>query len=160
MFKRSFIYLFTCTTVPLTSVYNTLSGKKSRGKVIKLLASDKIFPRLSFSRPVFFCDLFLRDKISSQFFLKLLLVLLFPIYLQNLLLPCFFWCTLFIVVGQSSFNKIFEMRVKVKLKLKVKLVKEKWRIWKISRVKGTNVSELTNFFFDENFPRLFFPDKV
>ena len=154
MFKRSFIYLFTCTTVPLTSVYNTLSGKKSRGKVIKLLASDKIFPRLSFSRPVFFCDLFLRDKISSQFFLKLLLVLLFPIYLQNLLLPCFFWCTLFIVVGQSSFNKIFKMQVKVKL------VGEKWRIWKISRVKVTNVSELTNFFLDENFPRLFFPNKV
>ena len=152
MLKRSFIYLFTWTTVSLTSVYNTLSGKISRGKVTKLLASDKIFPRLSFSRPVF-----LPDKKSSQFFLKLLLLLLlllFPIYLQNLLLPCFFWCTLFIVVGQSSFNKIFKMQVKVKL------VGEKWRIWKISRVKVTNVSELTNFFLDENFPRLFFPDKV
>ena len=159
MLQRSFIYLFTCTTVSLTSVYNTLSGKKSRGKVTKLLASDKIFPRLSFSRPVFFRDCFLPDKKSSQFFLKLLLLLLlllllFPIYLQNLLLPCFFWCTLFIVVGESSFNKIFKMQVKVKL------VGEKWRIWKISRVKVTNISELTNFFLDENFPRLFFPDKV
>ena len=84
-----FVYLF---TVPLTSMYNTLSGKKSWGKVTKFLASDKIFLQLSFSRPVFFPDFFSPDKKSSQFFFKLLLILLllFPIILQNLLLPCFF----------------------------------------------------------------------
>ena len=84
-----FVYLF---TVPLTSMYNTLPGKKSWGKVTKFLASDKIFLQLSFSRPVFFPDFFSPDKKSSQFFFKLLLILLllFPIILQNLLLPCFF----------------------------------------------------------------------
>ena len=91
MLKRSFIYLFTCWTVPLTSMYNTLSGEKSWGKVTKFLASDKIFPQLSFPQPVFFPDFFSPDKKSSQFFPKLLLLLLlFSIYLQNLLLPCFF----------------------------------------------------------------------
>ena len=64
----------------------------------------------------------------------------------------FFLCTLFIVVEQSSFNKNFEMRVKVKLKLKVKLVGEKWKTWKISRVKVSNFPEVTKFFPDEIFP--------
>ena len=82
-----------------------------------------------------YCSLifFHLTKNLSRFFFQLLLISLFPIYLQNLLLPCFFWCTLFIVVEQSSFNKNFEMRVKVNLK--VKLVREKWRIWKTSRGK-------------------------
>ena len=95
-----------------------------------------------------YCSLifFHLTKNLSRFFFQLLLILLFPIYLQNLLLPCFFLRTLFIVVEQSSFNKNFEMRVKVNLK--VKLVGEKWRIWKTSRGKVSNFSEVTKFFPD------------
>ena len=55
--------------------------------------SDWIFPRLSFSRPEFFSDLFSPDKEFIPIFFQLLLLMLlffFPIYLQNLLLPCFF----------------------------------------------------------------------
>ena len=69
------------------------------------------------------------------------------------IITMFFLCTLFIVVQQRSFNKNSEMQVKVKLKLKVKLVGKKWWIWKISRGKVTNFSELTKFFPDEIFPQ-------
>ena len=57
----------------------------------------------------------------------------------------FFLCTLFTMVEQSSFNKNFESE--------------------IIRGKVTNFSEVTKFipdkiFSDENFPQLFFPNKV
>ena len=143
-----------------------IGGKKVGEKCLNFLQVTKffpeeIFPRLSFSRQYFSLISFhLTKNLSWFFFQLLLLLLLFLIYLQNLLLACFFWCTLFIVVEQTSFNKNFEMRVKVKLKLKVKWVGEKWQIWKISLGKVTNFSEVTKFFPDENFPPVFFPDKV
>ena len=45
---------------------------------------------LSFFRPVFLPDFFHLTKNLFRFFLQLLLLLV-PIYLQNLLLPCFFY---------------------------------------------------------------------
>ena len=48
----------------------------------------------------------------------------------------------------------------MKVLLTLKIGREKWRIWKISRGKVTNFSEVTKFFRDESFPRFFFPDKV
>ena len=45
----------------------------------------------------------------------------------------------------------------IKVLLILKLVGEKWWIWKISRGKVTNFSEVTKLFPDENFPRHFFP---
>ena len=68
----------------------------------------EIFPRLSFSLPVFFPDFFTPHKEFIPIFFSIIII----IYLQNLLLPCFLWCTLLNVVEQSSFNKNFEMRVK------------------------------------------------
>ena len=48
----------------------------------------------------------------------------------------------------------------MKVLLILKIGREKWRIWKISREKVTNFSEVTKFFPNTNFPLLFFPDKV
>ena len=63
----------------------------------------------------------------------------------------FFLCTLFTMVEQSSFNKNFESEIEIESE--------------IIRGKVTNFSEVTKFipdkiFSDENFPQLFFPNKV
>ena len=58
---------------------------------------DEIFPRFFFTWRRIYPDFSYPE-----------LLLLFPIYLQNLLLPFFFWCTL------SIFNKNFEIRVKAR----------------------------------------------
>ena len=104
---------------PSESIY--LIGKKKVGEKwldfvqVTKFFPDEIFPRLSFSRPLSFPEFFSPDKeFVPIFFSIIIIIIIFPIYLQNLLLPCFFWCALFIVVKQSSFNKNFEMRVKAR----------------------------------------------
>ena len=99
-------------TEPANTIYTSyLSGeRKVWEKRLNYFQVTKFFPNeifswLSFSRTVFFPDFFSLDKEFIPIFFRLLLLLLFPIYLQNFLLSCFFWCTLFIVVDQSSFKK-------------------------------------------------------
>ena len=82
-------------------------GKKVREKWLNSLQVTKFFPDFLFPDQIFSPRYFFTWQriYPNYFFQLLLLLLLFPIYLQNLLLPCFFWCTLFIVVEQSSFEK-------------------------------------------------------
>ena len=121
----------------------------------------KFFPDFLFPDQYFSLIFFHLTKNLSRFFsiiINIIISYLFAKFIITIFIitSFFFWCTLFIVIEQSSFNKNFEMRVKVKLKLKVKLVGEKWRIWKISRGKVTNFSEVSKSFPDENVPRIFF----
>ena len=53
----------------------TLSGKKSRGKVTKCLPNE-IFPRLSFSRPVFLPDFFSPDKEFIPIFSSIIIIII------------------------------------------------------------------------------------
>ena len=86
-----------------------LIGEKKVGeKWLKFLQVTKFFPDFLFPDQ-YFSPIFLHlTKNLSRFFFSIIII----IYLQNLLLPCFLWYTLFNVVEQSSFNKNFEMRVK------------------------------------------------
>ena len=76
-------------------------GKKSREKWLNFFQVTKffpneIFPRLSFSRPVFFPNFFFTwhriypDFFFNYYYYYYYYCYYFPIYLQNLLLPCFF----------------------------------------------------------------------
>ena len=148
-------------------------GKKS-GKKVWEKSLGKVFCKgLNFSPMKFSPDFLFPDQYFSLIFFHLTKNLsrfffnyyyyycyYYFLFIRKIYYYHVFLCTLFIVVEQSSFNKNFEMRMKVKLKLKVKLVAEKWRIWNIRWGKVTNFSEVTKFFPDENFPRLFFADKV
>ena len=121
---------------------------------------DFLFPDHYFSLIFFHLTKNLSRYFSIIIIIIITVITIISYLFAKFIVTMFFLCTLFIVDEQSSFNKNFEMRVKVKLKLKVKLVGEKWRIWNIRWGKVTNFSEVTKFFPDENFPRLFFADKV
>ena len=81
---------------------------------------DEIFPRLSLSRPIFFPDFFspYKEFIPIFFYYYIIIIIIIIIIISYLfakfITAMFFWCTLFIVVEQSSFNKNFEMRVKAR----------------------------------------------
>ena len=71
----------TCTFMPRLPY----RGKKSRGKVTKFFASDKfftdeIFLRLSFSRPVFFADIFSFDKEFMPIFLSRIIIIISHVF--------------------------------------------------------------------------------
>ena len=99
-----------------------IGGKKVGEKWVNFLQvtkffPDEIFPRLSFSRPVFFPDFYSPDKefISIFFFFNYYYYYYFFLFVCKIYYyHVFFWCTLFIVVEQSNFNKNFEMRVKAR----------------------------------------------
>ena len=54
------------------------------------LFPDDIFPWLPFCEPVFFPNFVPPEQEFIPFFFQLLLLFFFPVYLQNLFLPCFF----------------------------------------------------------------------
>ena len=86
---------------------------------------NEIFPRSFFSRPVFFPDFFSPDKefipiffsiiiiiiIISISIIVIVIIIIITYLFAKSIITMFFWCTLIIVVDQSSFNKNFEMRV-------------------------------------------------
>ena len=93
-----------------------IRDKKVREKWLNFLQvtkffPDEIFPRLSFSQPIFFPDFFLPDK---EFILIFFQLFFFSYLFAKFIIAMFFWCALFIVIEQSSFNKNFEMRVKAR----------------------------------------------
>ena len=92
---------------------NTLSGKKVGEKWLNYLQVTKffpdfLFPRLSFSRPVFFPDFFHLTKNLSRFFLiiVIIIIIIFSYLFLKFIITMFFSCALFIVVEQSSLTKI------------------------------------------------------
>ena len=109
------------SNVKTNRMWSTLSGKKVGVKWLNFLQVTKffpheIFPRLSLSRPVFFPDFFSPYKGFIPIFSIIIIITIIIIsYLfAKFIIIMFFWCTLFIVVEQSSFNKSFEMRVKAR----------------------------------------------
>ena len=93
-------------------------GKKFGVKWLNFLQVTKFFPDFLFPDQYFSPIFFHLTKNLFQFFFSVviiinIIIIIFPIYLQNLLWPWFF-CTLFFVVEQRSFNINFELRVKAR----------------------------------------------
>ena len=89
--------------------------KKNGEKWLNYLQVTKFFPDFLFPDQ-YFSSIFSPDKefITIFFSIIIIIIIIFSYLFLKFIITMFFSCALFIVVEQSSFNKNFEMRVKVR----------------------------------------------